>query len=95
MYQIVVDISTKDLFIALLKDNKCIDYVIKRGLIKKTDELPKSFSYIIKKNNIDIKNINDYYTTNGPGSFTGSRSGYIFLKTICMINNKIFILVIH
>ena len=88
MYKIIVDISTKDLFIALIKDDECIDYIIKEDLIKKTDALPILFSNIIKRNKITVNNINHFYCTNGPGSFTGSRSGYIFLKTICMINNK-------
>ena len=35
MYKIIVDISTKDLFIALIKDDECIDYIIKEDLIKK------------------------------------------------------------
>lgn len=85
MIKILADTSTQDLFIALIKDDKCIDYILEKNLLKKTDALPVLFSKLLSKHKLVTKNIDEFYCTNGPGSFTGSRSAFIFFKTICMM----------
>jgi len=88
MYKIIADTSTQDFFMAIIKDDKCLDYILIKGLVKKTDVLPVHFKNLLKKNNVDIKDIEQYYCTNGPGSFTGSRATFIFFKMLCMLNKK-------
>lgn len=88
MYKIIADTSTQDFFMAIIHNEKCMDYILIKNLVKKTDVLPKHFKNLLKKNNIDVNNIDQYYCTNGPGSFTGSRATFIFFKILCMLNKK-------
>ena len=88
MLKILADTSTNDFLIALIQDDKCLDYVYIKQYLKKTDIFPCEFKKLLKKNNVKIQDIQEYYCTNGPGSFTGAKTAFIFLKTICIIQEK-------
>lgn len=72
-----LDTSTKDISITI-GNGRFFKTYISKG-IKKNLELIKIFKKMLKENNINLKDIKNFYFTIGPGSFTGIRFGISFL----------------
>ncbi|MCP4336898.1 MAG: hypothetical protein GY679_03590 [Mycoplasma sp.] len=88
--KIIIDTSNKHLFILLIKNGKNISYKLIKDLVKKADALPKVFLEVLGK--YKTKDIKEFYITIGPGSFTGSRTALVFVRSICQITKaKIFV----
>lgn len=88
MINLFIDTCTKYLILALYKDNDVIEYFQMEAdnnlsvlLLPKIDEL-------LKKSNLEIKDVDKIYVSNGPGSFTGIRIGVTTAKTIAYGLNK-------
>ena len=88
MINLFIDTCTKYLILALYKDNDIIEYFQMEAdnnlsvlLLPKIDEL-------LKKSNLEIKDVDKIYVSNGPGSFTGIRIGVTTAKTIAYGLNK-------
>jgi len=75
---LVISISNP-ILIGLYKKNKLIKTLSKEG--KTSDVLPLIFEDILKSYNV----IEMFYA-NGPGSYMAIKIGYLFLKTISIIN---------
>lgn len=82
MINLFIDTCTKYLILALYKNNEIIEYFQMEAdnnlsvlLLPKIDEL-------LKKSNLEIKDVDKIYVSNGPGSFTGIRIGVTTAKTI-------------
>ncbi|WP_373434746.1 hypothetical protein [Metamycoplasma equirhinis] len=86
--ELFVETSLSDLYIAIIKNNKIIDKICEKDLVKKTDEFYLKLNLLFERNKIDIDSINEIYITLGPGSFSGARIGLLFARTICQISNK-------
>ncbi|AZZ65783.1 tRNA (adenosine(37)-N6)-threonylcarbamoyltransferase complex ATPase subunit type 1 TsaE [Metamycoplasma phocicerebrale] len=84
-----IETSLEDFFVAILEDDRVIDYVIKKDLIKKTDYFFNVLDDILNRNNLDINNIDEIYTTTGPGSFTGARLGFSYARTNAQVQPKV------
>lgn len=88
MINLFIDTCTKYLILALYKNNEIIEYFQMEAdnnlsvlLLQKIDEL-------LKKSNLEIKDVDKIYVSNGPGSFTGIRIGVTTAKTIAYGLNK-------
>ncbi len=80
---IIIDTSNKDLFISIVNQGKTIKYELLENLSKKADELPKVFTRIME--GYKTKDIDSFYITIGPGSFTGARTALVFARSICQV----------
>lgn len=72
-----IDTSTKRISITIGNESFFKTYISKG--IKQNLELIKIFKKMLKENNINLKDIKNYYFTIGPGSFTGIRFGISFI----------------
>lgn len=81
--KIIIDTSNKDLYVALISEDKTLRYKLCENLVKKADALPGVFLEVM--GDIKTKEITDFYITLGPGSFTGARTGLVFARSICQI----------
>jgi len=92
MYKLIIDTSSLDLNIILIKNNSVHDEIIIKDIVKKADILASKVKEILYRNNLHISQISNFLITNGPGSFTGSRISITFVRPIALINNaKIFV----
>lgn len=76
---LVISISNP-ILIGLYKENKLIKTLSKEG--KTSDVLPLIFETILKSYNVV-----EIFYVNGPGSYMAIKIGYVFLKTIAIINS--------
>ncbi|MEA1920883.1 MAG: hypothetical protein U9N52_13665 [Campylobacterota bacterium] len=80
MHDVVVIALSSPLLIGIYKDGSLIETIVSDE--QTSEALPKLFEDILKR--YEIKNI---VYANGPGSFMAIKVAYIFLKTLCIINN--------
>lgn len=82
MIDLFIDTSLSYIRIALLKNNKILDYVNE----KVDKDLSKLFDVklndLFSKNNLDYNDVDKIYAVTGPGSFTGIRVGLTFVKIL-------------
>ena len=80
MNDLIIDATSDDIFLTLIKDNKNI-YTSKHENSKNNfDKLVILIEDLLHKNKILIKNINRIYVNRGPGSFAGVRSSISIAK---------------
>lgn len=82
MYILAFDTSSNSLSIALSKDNKTLSKETISPSSNQSGLLITKIEDILEKNNITYQALNLIATTNGPGSFTGSRIGLTAARTI-------------
>ncbi|QKT05229.1 hypothetical protein [Mycoplasma sp. OR1901] len=86
---IFLDTSSTDFVLFLFNDEfKVLDSIILQGYKKKVDLIVDQYKDLLQRNNLTNSDINAYYTNLGPGFFTGVRSSLVFLRTMCMLENK-------
>ena len=91
MVRSIVDTSNNKLIIFFLSENKILFSLVEHNVVKQTEKLPIAFQKGLEDANLKINDINEFYITIGPGSFTGSRVALSFIKPIALITNaKIF-----
>jgi len=82
MIDLFIDTSLSYIRIALLKNNKILDYVNE----KVDKDLSKLFDVklndLFSKNNLNYNDVDKIYAVTGPGSFTGIRVGLTFVKIL-------------
>ena len=80
MNDLIIDATSNDIFLTLIKDNKNI-YTSKHENSKNNfDKLVILIESLLNKSKILIKNINRIYVNRGPGSFAGVRSSISIAK---------------
>ena len=82
MYSLFIDSHDKKVSIVLFKDGKVLDSIIEESNNKHSTIVMPSIDNIIKKSNIEVKDIKEILIVNGPGSFTGERIAVTIGKTM-------------
>ena len=83
-----IDTSSKDFFIILFENDKIIDNLKVENIITHSKIIDEKIKEFLLKNNINIKDIDNFAVSVGPGSYTGIRVGYAFILGICEALNK-------
>ena len=84
---LAVDTSSSICSVALLEDNNLIDVLNLDDGKTHSENLMPLIDEILKKNKVDIKDINLLACCVGPGSFTGIRIGVASIKPIAEVLN--------
>lgn len=88
--KLFIDTSNKYLILGLINNkNKVVDffkYLSNKDLVSKTNMNIESF---LSKNKTNINDIDSFYITTGPGSYTGLKIAYNIVKTIKLVNSDI------
>lgn len=82
MISLFLDTSAKKLVVGLVKNEEIISYVEKETLNDHSKYLVPIIDEELKKNNLDIKDVNKILVVRGPGSFTGTRIAVTVAKTL-------------
>ncbi len=83
-----IETSTNICSVALAKDGKLIDMEESKEDKTHANKLGVFVEKILKKNQIEIKNLDAFAISKGPGSYTGLRIGVSFVKGICYGGSK-------
>ncbi len=87
MYNLIVDSSTKTLYVALLTENEVIS---ERYLVGKNDHAKNilvQIEEILKSNNLEISKLDRIICGQGPGSYTGVRMAVTIGKMVAVNSN--------
>jgi len=79
MNKLVINTATDELFIVLSKDNELFSKSINSKMHHNETMLPE-IDLLLKANDVDIKDIDEFGVVIGPGSFTGIRVGISTIK---------------
>lgn len=82
MYQLLLDSSNKFLSVGLAKDGKVVDKICYEAWQRQSEMMVTEVDNILKRNNIDKKELDAVVVGIGPGSYTGVRIGVTIAKTI-------------
>lgn len=80
MISLVLDSSNKELLVGLFKDNIKISLTNYKARQNQSELMIPEIDNILKKNNLNPKEINEIIVTNGPGSYTGIRIALTIAK---------------
>ncbi len=87
MSTLIIDTSTKYLYLCLVKDNKVIQEILEDGNKNHAPHSVLLIEEILKNNNININDLNEVVCGIGPGSYTGLRISLTIAKMICSFKN--------
>lgn len=90
-----IDTTNWKLVYILEKDNVILDYFINDNIKKISDVAVEQLNVFLIKNKLKLSDIENFYLTTGPGSYTGIRVGLTIVKTIKNINPKINVYLIN
>ena len=82
MYQLLLDSSNKYLSVGLAKDGKVIDKIFYEAWQRQSEMMVTEVGNILKRNNVENKDVDGVVVGVGPGSYTGVRIGVTIAKTI-------------
>jgi len=82
MYQLLLDSSNIYLAVGLSKDGKVVDSIFYDAWQRQSELMVNEIDNILKRNNIDKKQLDAVVVGIGPGSYTGVRIGVTIAKTI-------------
>ncbi len=77
--------------VAITEDDKLINEINNKNELSHSQNLMPSIKNILEKTNLELKDIDAYACSIGPGSFTGIRIGVATIKGFCLgANKKVF-----
>ena len=82
MYQLLLDSSNIFLSVGLAKDGKVVDKISYEAWQRQSEMMVTEIDNILKRNNVDKKELDGIVVGMGPGSYTGVRIGVTIAKTI-------------
>ena len=82
MYQLLLDSSNIFLSVGLAKDGKVFDKISYEAWQRQSEMMVTEIDNILKRNNVDKKELDGIVVGMGPGSYTGVRIGVTIAKTI-------------
>lgn len=87
MYSLLLDSSTKILYIALVKDNNLLEEVYVEGSNDHAKNIVSKIDLLLKKYNITSHDLNEVICGYGPGSYTGVRMAVTVAKMLTVFMN--------
>ena len=87
MYSLIIDSATKILYIALVKDNNLLEDLYITGSNDHAKNIVSKIDELLKKYNIESKDLNEVLCGYGPGSYTGVRMAVTVAKMISVFMN--------
>lgn len=91
MFEVLLDSSSKYLSVGLAKDGKVIDKIFYEAWQRQSEMMTSELENIIKRNNVDKKEIDSVVVGIGPGSYTGVRIAVTIGKTLAYaLKTKIY-----
>ncbi|MCR5706480.1 MAG: tRNA (adenosine(37)-N6)-threonylcarbamoyltransferase complex dimerization subunit type 1 TsaB [Acholeplasmatales bacterium] len=87
MSKLIVDSSTKTLYIALVDKDKLVEEMYIEGRNDHAKNIVSKIDEILKKNNINIGELEGIYCGVGPGSYTGVRMAVTVGKMVSTNTN--------
>ena len=88
MYTVGLDTAHQFLIIALLKDDALIDGIQMDCKKHQSEYLTVQLDEILRRNQLEVKDIDNWVITRGPGSYTGVRIAMTMAKVIGSLMNK-------
>ncbi|AWX69646.1 tRNA (adenosine(37)-N6)-threonylcarbamoyltransferase complex dimerization subunit type 1 TsaB [[Mycoplasma] anseris] len=85
--ELFLETSLSSLYLALINNQKIIDKIELKALVKKTDALFEQINLLFVRNNVSINDIKKIKITIGPGSFSGARIALLYARSICQLSN--------
>ena len=82
MYSLVIDTSTKFLYLALVKDTTVLSERIFEGSKNHAGNSVYQLELMLKENNITVNDLTAVYCGKGPGSYTGLRISVTIAKML-------------
>ena len=82
MYSLVLDTSTKFLYLALVKDETVISERIFEGSKNHAGNSVYQLDLMLKENYITVSDLSSIYCGKGPGSYTGLRISVTIAKML-------------
>ncbi len=86
MKTIIMDTSNTFLVIALYEDTQCIDKYQEEGNKRQSEYALTYLNQMLKKNNVNVLEVDEMIITIGPGSYTGQRVALTIAKTLAAIS---------
>ena len=91
MYSLVLDTSTKYLYIALVKDNEILEEKIFEGSKNHAGNSVYQIDLLLKEHNLKTSDLDNVYCGYGPGSYTGVRISVTIAKMLASFSDiKLF-----
>lgn len=88
MISLLIDTSSFNLLIYLVKDNKILNFCKLKNIKSHSTIVLSKIEEILKDSSINVKDIDNIFVVNGPGSFTGLRIGVTIAKMLGFTLNK-------
>lgn len=88
MISLLIDTCTKNVCIGLFKNKNLIDKIVSLNEIDLSKNFMVLISDLIERNNIEINDVDKFFVSIGPGSFTGIRIGVACAKVMAWALNK-------
>ena len=89
MLYLYFSLSSSQLFLALLENNKCLDSIQKENARQHSENFLPYLQHIFTKTNHTLKEIKEVYFTSQPSGQTGLRVSLAFLTTCQVLNPQI------
>jgi tRNA threonylcarbamoyladenosine biosynthesis protein TsaB len=89
MFSLFFSLSSSFLFIALCKENKCLNSIKKENNRLHSENFLSQLQQILEKSNCSLPDLNEIYFTSNPSGQTGLRVTLSFLATLQILNPKI------
>lgn len=87
MYSLLLDSSTKILYIALVKDNNLLEEIYIEGSNDHAKNIVSKIDSLLTKYNITSHDLNEVICGYGPGSYTGVRMAVTVAKMLTVFMN--------
>lgn len=87
MYSLVIDTSTKYLYLALINGEEIVSEHVFEGSKNHAGNSVFQIETMLKENNITVDDIDSVYCGSGPGSYTGVRISVTIAKMLASFKN--------
>ena len=83
-YQLILDTSSKYMVVGLADENELIDSIQYPAWQRQSEVAMIEVENILKKNGVNIKDVNKIIVSKGPGSYTGIRIALTIAKVLAL-----------